>query len=66
MIDVDAVSRQLGLALLTNDKICTVCNWLDLWGEECDPWEAVACVVDGEEHGFYQVNLKQFDGIYRN
>jgi hypothetical protein len=54
-------------ALLDNDEIIEVIAFFDATGEEIDEDEgdlhqACSCVAGDPEHGWYAINLDQFDG----
>lgn len=58
---VDAINRGGSIALLSADLIVPITNWLDVFGEECDPDDAVSCVAGPDESGYwYAIDLTQF------
>ena len=60
-LDIDAVNRNLGIALLTDGQEIPVTNWMHN-GEECFSDEASSCVCGPDSAGkWYSVNLTQFE-----
>jgi hypothetical protein len=63
---VAAINRDLCIALLDNDVVLPITNWIGADGEECEPVESVVCVAGPSLHkhkiGFYTIDLRQFEG----
>ncbi len=61
--DVLAVSRAHGVVIADDGQAYPVTNWFDEDGEECEPGEALACVSQGPEGGFFAIDLTQFEEL---
>lgn len=59
--DVLLINRDHCIAVLTDSSNVPVVHWFDIFGEECDPDDAVTCVAGSDEKGWYAVDLQNFD-----
>lgn len=62
-LEVDAINRKLGIAILSDGQEIPVTNWFDMDGNECDYADAVACACGPDFDGnWYAVALGSFTG----
>ena len=62
-LEVDAVHRARGIAILSDGQEVPITNWIDIDGNECDYADAVACVCGPDFGGkWYAVALGSFTG----
>lgn len=62
-LDVDAIHRARGIAMLSDGQEIPVTNWIDIDGDECSQEDAVACACGPDANGkWYAVNLSCFTG----
>lgn len=59
--EVLAVNRHLDIALLASDDMVEPSNWFDDNGDECDPEDAVICIVKQPDEKFQVVDLREFE-----
>ena len=63
-LEVDAVHRARGIAILSDGQEVPITNWIDIDGNECDYADAVACACGPDFDGkWYAVNLHCFTGV---
>ena len=58
--DVEATGFKSQLALLTDGSIVPISNWIDKYGDECEPEDAITCVVKETEDRWLVVFLERF------
>lgn len=62
-LEVDAINRAIGIAILSDGQHVPITNWIDADGDECGPADAVACACGPDIKGkWYAVNLGSFMG----
>ncbi|WWT39623.1 hypothetical protein [Microcystis phage Mel-JY03] len=62
-LEVDAVHRARGIAILSDGQEVPITNWIDIDGNECDYADAVACACGPDFDGnWYAVALGSFTG----
>ena len=62
-LEVDAVHRARGIAILSDGQEVPITNWIDIDGNECDSADAVACACGPDFDGnWYAVALGSFTG----
>lgn len=62
-LEVDAVHRARGIAILSDGQEVPITNWIDIDGNECDYADAVACACGPDVDGnWYAVALGSFTG----
>lgn len=59
-IDVEALNRRLGCALMTDNGLAPVANWLDADGDECGFLDAAIAIVEYKGEWFC-VELQDFE-----
>ena len=63
-LEVDAVHRARGIAILSDGQEVPITNWIDIDGNECDYADAVACACGPDFDGkWYAVSLGSFTGV---
>ena len=63
-LEVDAIHRAGGIAILSDGQELPITNWIDADGDECAPADAVACACGPCKKGkWYAVNLHCFTGV---
>lgn len=60
-MEVEAVFYEQAQALLADGRSIPVTDWLDEWGEPCDPDDAIACVAGSDAVGWIAIPLEQFE-----
>lgn len=62
IVDVAAINRKQGLAIMDDGALVAVTVWLDQNGDECEPDEAVVAVVGPDPDGWWHpVLLSNFE-----
>ena len=62
IVDVAAINRKHGLAIMDDGALVPVTVWLDRGGDECEPDEAVVAVVGPDPDGWWRpVLLSSFE-----
>lgn len=47
-------------AVLDDGRVCEITNFLDEDGDECDPEDAVSCVIRGGSDEWYLADTREF------
>ena len=62
-LEIDAIHRAKGIALLSDGQEVPITNWIDIDGNECDYADAVACACGPDFDGNWSaVTLAAFTG----
>jgi hypothetical protein len=61
--DVVMVNRKQRIAVTTCNCHVPVTHWFDGRGEDCDPVDALYCVCGDEHHGWFMLDLVEFDYV---
>jgi hypothetical protein len=59
-LDVFGINRVQHIALLSNDALVPIVEWVGRDGEPCSPWDAVSCVCGSDEFGWFSVDLSAY------
>lgn len=62
-LDVIAINRTRGFAILNCDCQIPVTDWFGKDGKDCDPEDAIVCVCGDDAHGWFTVNLETFQTV---
>lgn len=62
-VDVEAIDRRRGYAMMAGGDFATVTNWLSSDGDECSPAEARVAIVEYEGRWFC-VDLQDFEPVF--
>lgn len=61
-MDVEAINTTDGFALLENGEALPITDWLDEYGDDCEPEHAVVCVAGPDASGqWYSIGLSGFE-----
>ena len=62
IVDVAAINRKHGLAIMDDGALVPVAVWFDRNGEECGPDEAIVAVVGPDAEGWWHpISLAVFE-----
>lgn len=62
-LEVDAIHRARGIAILSDGQEVPITNWFDTDGDDCEYADAVSCACGPDFDGnFYAVSLGSFTG----
>lgn len=62
-LDVQMINRTRNTAILTCNCHVPVTHWFGTNGLDCGPFEAVTCVCGDEAHGWFTLDLVEFDYV---
>lgn len=60
-LDVLMINRIDKTAILTCNCQVPVTHWFDWQGFDCEPVDALSCVCGDEQHGWFVLDLSNFD-----
>ena len=65
MIEVEAIQRSRGLAVLTGGEFVPITTWLDDQGDECGEESAVVAVAGPDVAGdWWTIDLREFEPVF--
>ncbi|MEM7528850.1 MAG: hypothetical protein AAF416_14430 [Pseudomonadota bacterium] len=62
VVQIEQINRATGLVVFADNTIGQVLNWIDDDGDDCEPEEAVICVVENESRRgvFWTIDISRF------